>query len=45
MERENGESYEGDTLNMVWPQQRPLPTQFWCGTEPGSEISDFGSQK
>jgi imidazolonepropionase-like amidohydrolase len=30
----NGELYEGDTLNMVWPQQKPLPKQFWWGTEP-----------
>ena len=30
----NGEIYEGDTLNMVWPQQRPLPKQFWWDTEP-----------
>jgi Tol biopolymer transport system component/imidazolonepropionase-like amidohydrolase len=30
----NGELYEGDTLNMVWPQQRPLPKQFWWDTEP-----------
>ncbi len=30
----NGELYEADTLNMVWPQQRPLPRQFWWDTEP-----------
>ena len=30
----NGELYEGDTLNMVWPQQKPLPKQFWWDTEP-----------
>ncbi|HJU41400.1 MAG TPA: amidohydrolase family protein [Vicinamibacterales bacterium] len=30
----NGELYEGDTLTMVWPQQKPLPKQFWWGTEP-----------
>jgi Tol biopolymer transport system component/imidazolonepropionase-like amidohydrolase len=30
----NGELYEGDTLNMVWPQARPLPKQFWWDTEP-----------
>ena len=32
----NGELYEGDTLNMVWPQAKPLPKQFWWGTEPAS---------
>ena len=30
----NGELDEADTLNMVWPQQKPLPKQFWWGTEP-----------
>ena len=30
----NGELYDGDTLDMVWPQVRPLPKQFWWGTEP-----------
>jgi imidazolonepropionase-like amidohydrolase len=30
----NGELYEGETLNMVWPQQKPLPKQFWWNTEP-----------
>jgi Tol biopolymer transport system component/imidazolonepropionase-like amidohydrolase len=30
----NGELFEGDTLNMVWPQARPLPKQFWWETEP-----------
>ena len=30
----NGELYEGDTLNMVWPAARPLPEQFWWNTEP-----------
>jgi Tol biopolymer transport system component/imidazolonepropionase-like amidohydrolase len=30
----NGEIYEGDTLNLIWPEQKPLPKQFWWGTEP-----------
>jgi Tol biopolymer transport system component/imidazolonepropionase-like amidohydrolase len=30
----NGELYEGDTLNQVWPEAKPLPKQFWWGTEP-----------
>jgi Tol biopolymer transport system component/imidazolonepropionase-like amidohydrolase len=30
----NGELYDADTLNMVWPQQKPLPKQFWWDTEP-----------
>jgi imidazolonepropionase-like amidohydrolase len=31
----NGVIYEGDTLNVIWPEQRVLPRQFWWGTEPG----------
>jgi cytosine/adenosine deaminase-related metal-dependent hydrolase len=30
----NGELYAGDTLDMVWPIERPLPPQFWWNTEP-----------
>jgi imidazolonepropionase-like amidohydrolase/Tol biopolymer transport system component len=30
----NGELYDADTLNMIWPQQKPLPKQFWWDTEP-----------
>jgi imidazolonepropionase-like amidohydrolase len=30
----NGELYEAETLNMVWPRQQPLPKQFWWDTEP-----------
>ncbi len=30
----NGEIYEGDTLNVIWPEQKALPKQFWWGTEP-----------
>ncbi len=30
----NGEIYEGDTLNLIWPTAKPLPKQFWWGTEP-----------
>ncbi|HEX4912632.1 MAG TPA: amidohydrolase family protein, partial [Vicinamibacterales bacterium] len=42
----NGELYEGDTLNMVWPQSKPLPKQFWWDTEPkGSQIGDLRLQK
>jgi hypothetical protein len=25
----NGRIYEGETLNEVWPRQRPLPAQYW----------------
>jgi Tol biopolymer transport system component/imidazolonepropionase-like amidohydrolase len=30
----NGELYEADTLNRIWPDARPLPKQFWWETEP-----------
>jgi Tol biopolymer transport system component/imidazolonepropionase-like amidohydrolase len=42
----NGELYEADTLNMVWPQAKPLPKQFWWDTEPTrSQISAIGLRK
>lgn len=25
----NGELFEGDTLNEIWPIQKPLPQQWW----------------
>jgi Tol biopolymer transport system component/imidazolonepropionase-like amidohydrolase len=30
----NGELYEGDTLNQIWPQQKALPKPFWADFEP-----------
>jgi Tol biopolymer transport system component/imidazolonepropionase-like amidohydrolase len=30
----NGELFEGDTLNMVWPEARPMPKPFWEGFGP-----------
>jgi Tol biopolymer transport system component len=30
----NGEIYEGDTLNMIWPSEKKLPKPFWLDTEP-----------
>lgn len=30
----NGELYEGDTLKMIWPTEKPLPKPFWWETEP-----------
>jgi predicted amidohydrolase YtcJ len=30
----NGRLYEGDTLNEVWPRQRPLPRMPWIHTDP-----------
>lgn len=30
----NGELYEGDTLNQVWPVQKPLPKFWWWQSQP-----------
>ena len=30
----NGELYEGNTLNRIWPDTKELPKPFWWGTEP-----------
>ncbi|MGE0863907.1 MAG: amidohydrolase family protein [Vicinamibacterales bacterium] len=30
----NGELYEADTLNAIWPEAKALPKQFWWDTEP-----------
>lgn len=30
----NGELFEGDTLNQIWPQQKPLPELWWWKTKP-----------
>ena len=27
----NGRLYDTDTMDQVWPQPRPLPTQWWWG--------------
>jgi hypothetical protein len=30
----NGELFEGDTLNEIWPEQKPLPTPWWAKEKP-----------
>ena len=30
----NGELFEGDTLNEIWPEQKPLPTPWWLKEKP-----------
>jgi hypothetical protein len=30
----NGELFEGDTLDQVWPQEKPLPPQWWWNADP-----------
>ena len=33
----NGEMFEGDTLNQVWPKQKPLPPLWWQKGEPPTD--------
>jgi Tol biopolymer transport system component len=30
----NGELYDGETLDMIWPSEKRLPKPFWWDTEP-----------
>ena len=41
----NGELFEGDTLNRVWPDAKPLPPLWWWGDEEGrrGEMSPGGN--
>ena len=32
----NGRLYEGDTLNEIWPRQRPAPDQAWRQSAPNT---------
>jgi len=41
----NGELYEADTLNMVWPEQKTLPKQFWWDTEPKTPLRPTTTQQ
>jgi hypothetical protein len=34
MVMKNGELYDADTLDQVWPQQKKLPRQYWWDLEP-----------
>jgi hypothetical protein len=31
----NGELYEGDTLNQVWPVEKKIPPFWWWNDKPG----------
>ena len=35
----NGEVFEADTLDRIWPERRPLPPPYWWGDDPGSDRS------
>ena len=35
----NGELYEGDTLNMVWPEAKTMPRPFWADFAPASKTA------
>jgi imidazolonepropionase-like amidohydrolase/Tol biopolymer transport system component len=34
MVMKNGELYDGETLDQIWPQQKKLPRQYWWDLEP-----------
>ena len=34
----NGELFEGDTLNQVWPSAKPLPRMYWMETDPQRRV-------
>ena len=34
MVMKNGELFETDTLNQIWPVQKPLGNQYWWNIEP-----------
>ena len=34
----NGELFEGDTLNQVWPKQKPLDSQYWWNMGPKENL-------
>jgi imidazolonepropionase-like amidohydrolase len=35
----NGELFEGDTLDQIWPAQKKLQKQYWWNNEPGNATS------
>ena len=44
----NGRVYEGNTLNEIWPRQRPMPKQWWMTHDaltPESGAAGTGSGK
>ena len=36
----NGELYDGDTLDQVWPVERELPAFWWWAGEPADRRSE-----
>jgi hypothetical protein len=30
----NGELFDGDTLDEIWPEQKPLPPLWWWNDQP-----------
>src|SRR5262249_14466246 len=37
----NGELYEGDTLDQVWPTAKKLEPQYWWNGEPATKATNF----
>lgn len=40
MVMKNGALYDADTLDEVWPEQRPLPDQWWWSAWPDAQPAD-----
>ncbi len=38
----NGELYDGDTLNQLWPVEKPLPAFWWWTDQPVDQVSTEG---
>ncbi len=41
----NGELYDGDTLDMIWPEARPMPKPFWDGFGPPKKEGGTSTRK
>ncbi|MBX9601588.1 MAG: amidohydrolase family protein [Bryobacteraceae bacterium] len=41
----NGELFEGDTLNQVWPAEKPLKQQWWWKDNPAKPAPTGGGQQ
>ena len=38
----NGELYEGDTLDQIWPVEKKLPKFWWWEAAPKSHVAPTG---
>jgi hypothetical protein len=35
----NGRLYDGNTLDEVWPRQRPAPAEYWRNSAPPNGVA------